>query len=215
MANLSDLTPEVRSHLSSPPESTVRRYLRRAAKQFCQDSLVWDRSIGTAEVEANGSAERSIVLHDNGATGDGRDFVAPAQAWITTVSRVLHTSAGADFDAERDEVDEAEYRFEVDERALVLRPGAITSTGTLDVRAALEPTRAAVTVPDFLVEQFGEGIADYAVFEMLTMPKQEWSDPDLALLFERKYQKRVSEARTHKARQGTRKSIEVTPFPFI
>ena len=204
MARVDDLIPDVRTHLSGAPDPTCRLYLRRSAKQFCKDSLVWDVPVLTAAVEANIDTHRTFAIDDD-------EFDVPEQAYITVVSRVELDVPGEN---EPRVVGERFVRFNIKTGVLTLRSGAITTSGDLEVSAVLEPTRSATTLPDFLVELWGTGIADYAIFQMLLMPKQEWSDPQLAEIFRDKYQRRVSEARTIRAREGTTKTIEVEPIPF-
>lgn len=213
MAVLDDLIPEARTHLSGVPEETVELYLRRAAKQFCRDSLAWDVSLGTRVLAAAPAATARYRLYLHGEAG-AEHFIAPGEAYINRVSQVRFTPSGSTPDSKRDVLEEDLYAYEHATRDLILYPGALSGAGTLDVNAVLEPARGAETLPDFLVELRGEGIVEYAIFELMTMPKQEWSDPELAALFKAKYDARVNEATVDKAREGTRKGIELAPFEF-
>lgn len=260
MAKLRDLIPEVRTHLSGAPETTVLLYLRQAAKQFCKDSLIWEVPIGTLDVQPNVNSRLVYQLYNghnvkgawsagdwavddivtsNGArylclvtrTAADTDppaddavgwmevaFVAPAQAYITAIEKVELEVTSDPEPRPLERLAEGlprPYTFNIKTGELTIRSGAITAAGTLEVFAQLEPTRAATTLPDFLVELWGVGIAEYAIFQMFLMPKQEWTDPALAEIFRDKYKRRVAEATELRAREGTSGGIEVSPIPFV
>ena len=252
---ISDLVPDVRTHLSGAPHATVLLYLNRAAKQFCQDSLIWDAELGTVTLAANPTSARTYRVYDGqnvmgawavgtwavdaivtsggrryiciaartnadtDAPGDDTEgwrevhFVAPAGAYINRISRVrIDPEDGTDEEV----LDERSYGFDVTTRELTIARGALLrDIGTLAIDAVLEPLKRTRTVPQWLIEAHGEGIADYAIYEMMMMPKQEWTAPTLAMAFKTKYEARVSEATVSRARRGTRRTIYLDPFPFV
>ena len=205
MAEIEDLIPEVRTHLSGASDPTVELYLRRASRQFCQDTRIWDVNIGSAEVAPPDEmdADTAIALP---STGADTAFVLPADSYINSVSAVR---------LDGDEVTAKNKAFDVVTRKLILRPGTIIQPGVLAVDVILEPRRGATTIPDFLFQLWGAGIADHAIWEMMTMPNQEWSNPVLAREFRKKYDLQVAEATVAKAREGVEKPIELEPTPFV
>ena len=207
MARVNDLIPDVRTHLKGAPERTVLRYIRRAVKQFCQDSRVWQLELGSKSVDPPDDTNARVVLAVP-STGDDDDYELPEQSTLNTLALVHFGDWDCPLDPKR-------YRYDVVTANLILRPGVIHQTADVYVEAILETARDATTIPDFLAEKWGEGIADYAIAEMMMMPDQDWSDPKLGGFFERKYQSRVSEAVIEKAREGTQNSIEVTPHEFV
>ena len=204
MAKLIDLIPEVRTHLAGAADPTVTLYLRRAAKQFCQDSKIWDVNIGSKAVTPPADTD-SAVRYVLPSEDPDDDFTLPAQSYINSISTVR---------LDDNEVDVKGYAFDLSTRELVMQARTILQAATLYVGAVLETARKATALPDFIFELWGDGIADYAVWEMMTMPKQEWSDPVLAEVFKKKYDDRVAEATVAKAREGTEKPIELLPFEF-
>lgn len=254
MARISDLIPLVRTHMSGAPEMMVQLYLRAAAKQFCQDTLVWDPPIGSEVVQSDVDRRRKYPIYngtnvkgpwvagahdvDDIVEVDGQrylcivartaadtdppaddavgwravSFVAPAQSYVNAVTKAEILPTG---EMEPRRVEDRYIRYDIKTQMLTLLPGAITTGGELEVFTVLEPTLTAKVLPDFLAERWGQGIADYAIFSMFLMPKQEWSDPELAEVFRDRYVRRVSEAQIQRAREGTTKTVEVEPIPFV
>lgn len=251
---LSDLVPRVRTHLSDVPEMTVKLYLNVAAKQFCQDTLVWDTSIGSTALVANTAEDVEYRLWDGtyvrGAwmpkawkvgditISDGGyyrallpreatdtdppamdtegweevDFVSPAATYITRLSRIRIEPGNNE---RAYDLSDTLYAFNIINRTVTIDRGAITrDQGILTIDAILEPQTNTQIVPEWLVELYGDGIADYAIHEMMMMPNREWSAPAMAGRFYSKYQQRVSEATVQKARRGTRRLIRLDPIPF-
>lgn len=211
MARLDELESAVKTHLSGVSEPTILRYLRRAAQQFCQDSKIWDVNIGSKEVmpDATPNLRRRIAVPST-AEGDS-SFVLPDQSYLNAVSRVRYALSPS---MEPKNLADSQWSYDIPTRELVLEPGAIFQTMTLHVDAILQTSASATQLPDWMAELWGEGISDYCTFEIMSMPKQEWSDPELAGVFKAKYDARVTEATTIKARKGSTQSIEVTPIPF-
>ena len=90
----------------------------------------------------------------------------------------------------------------------------LTLPGVLMLEGILEPTKGATTIPDFIVERFSECVANYALYEMMSMPGVAWSDINLSARFRRKYEARLAEAKVAKARKGTTGRIRVPNHPF-
>ena len=205
MANLKDIIPDVRTHLSGSAEIMVLQYLRRAAKQFCQDSLIWEHLMGSKVIGDNTLQEEpyTIVLPE---TGDDPDFTIPANSYINSISKIQ---------LDDEEVDIDNYGYDIVNQTLSIRPRTVDNQQTLKIYAVLEPTKGTNIIPDFLLERWGEGIADYAIWEMMSMSGREWSDRSMASTYKMKYESRVSEAKVAKGRKGTNQAIRLEPIPFV
>ena len=204
MAQILDLVPEVRTHLSGAPDITVELYLRRAVIQFCRDSRIWDVRIGQATVRpAMDDSEIEVPVP---SIDPVEDFVLPDSSIIRAISAVTLN--------DEDPLEGEYYAYSKAEAVLTLARRTVSRESTLRVKAILTPIDTAREFPNFL-DEWRSGIVDYAIYEMLTMPNQAWSDPILADHFNNEYDKRVAEATVEKARQGTEKPIRLQPIPFI
>ena len=200
MADLSELFPDVLTHLSGASEATVLAVPAPGAKQFCQDSRIWAVSMGTKDIDApDDLSEFSIVLPE-------ADLTIPDQSYINSVESVEIDNIG---------IDPKYYRYDVVSKTLTLNADTFRDTVTMEVYVVLETLRSSSTAPDFLLERWGEGIGDYALWEMMRMKGREWSDQRNADVYKMKYEQRVAEAKVEKAREGTGNAIEMPPIPFV
>ena len=214
MADLNDLIPDVRTHLSGSAESMVILYLRRASKQFCQDSLIWEHLMGSKVIGDTNSQEETytIVLPEPAADPDATppvpdpDFTIPANSYINSISVIQLDDKEVDID---------DYGYDIVNQTLSIRPRTLNNRQTLKIYAILEPVKSTDLLPDFLLERWGEGIADYAIWEMMSMSGREWSDRSMASTYKLKYESRVSEAKVAKARKGTSQAIRLEPIEFV
>ena len=211
MAQFIDLVPNVRTHLKGAPELTVLHYLKRGAKQFCNDSQIWDVNIGSKALQTTATVNRSRRIAVPSTAAGDTDFQLPEQSYLNAISRVRIATSDTQ---EPDDLADEYWGYDVPTRELILQPGAVLQSLTLYVDAILEVLSTATQLPDFLAELWGEGISDYAIFEMTSMPEVEWSNPELAKVFKAKYDSRVSEAVELKARKGSGQPIELDPIPF-
>lgn len=207
MATLKQMVPECRTHLSSVPQDTVILYLRRASKQFCQDSKKWDVEIGSATITPldNPYVDLEIPVP---SIGGETDYVLPAGSYINSISRLWLD------DMKKCPIDGEYYAYREADGVLELNQSILSQSQVLHIAAILEPTKAANSIPDWMFEKWSDAIVDYAIYEIMMMPGKDWYDPDLAGTFWRKYQGRVSEATTSKARGNTRKRIRMPVKEF-
>lgn len=201
---LSVLANPVRVHLRSAPDPTITLYLQRAARQFCHDSQAWIINVGMKSVSPAPTGQELKVAVPS--TGMDTDFVLPTESALNRIAEVR---------LDDNKLDDHGYRYDRPTAQIVLQPGVVMQAGALHVDAVLEPSLNAQNIPDFLGEQWGEGIADYAIYEMMMMPGQDWSNPVLAGAYRRKYHEMVSEATVDLARGGTRRGIRLAPIPFV
>ena len=211
MAQIRDLLPEVKTHLDSVPDLTAVTYLRRAVKQFCQDTGIW--TIKTDPVVINQSdlpmddklPFTGILPSDDYPVDETYPRVVFALQDV-----IINTYSSIDPQAQPNPFtyNVITKQFEIMRYLFGMFPA------NLEFLVQLQPTKAADTIPDFLVELRSEGIASYAIAELMAMPNRQWSDPRLSTLYMSKYQDRASEARTRKAKAGTTGPIPIDFLPF-
>ncbi|WP_419917456.1 hypothetical protein [Candidatus Poriferisocius sp.] len=212
MGALSDLYPTVRAHVSGVSDPLMATYLKRAAKQFCQDTKVWDVNVGKVDLQPPANPMLRFRIEVPSRTVGVTDFVLPAGSYLNSISRVRYA---IDPNMEPEDLPNEEWSYDIPTRDLVLEPRTISQAMTLHVDAVLENLSTASAVPDWMSELWGEGIADYCIFELLSLANKEWTDPALAGIFRGKYQARVSEATIAKARKGSRQPLETEPIAFV
>jgi len=212
MASLRDLIPEVRTHLDGAPDETCLLYLGRAAKQFCADSGVWVHDLGEGTVSPADDPNDYVYVAVPDSDNDDSPWEMPKGAYMHSVQKIMLGGRVLD---RITGTQEPVYMYDVVTGQLRMASRVITQDGeTLKVYAMLTPAKTASVLPEFLVERHAEGIASYAISQMLMMPNREWSDPRLASNFMVQYSQRVSESRVSVARGGTRGKIALKPIPF-
>ena len=85
---------------------------------------------------------------------------------------------------------------------MTIAGGAIQSAATLQVRGLFSPDDTATAIPSSL-GRWKLAIVDRAMYELLLMPNQEWTDRNIASEHLRTYNLRVAEATVAKSGKGT------------
>lgn len=178
MMDIDELLPEVLTHAHKCPEPLAIRYLRDAARDFCQQSRIW-RTTDTIPVSAPDYEgvctiqDAAIVLIESAHMGETalqpltlRQLDQLNRGWATETN----------LDDAGNELGTARYITQ-------LRPGSITlyprQIGTITARLILKPSRTAMQIPDFLVEDYGREIAAGALGDILLVPGTEYVNPQL------------------------------------
>ncbi|CEJ15944.1 hypothetical protein BN1110_06295 [bacterium YEK0313] len=173
MTELEELLREVLVHAPNAPEPMVIRYLREAAQELCRRTLVWRASdvirVVSPECEGILSIQDAQIHKVETAILNGRPLEA------VTVAKMDELEPGW---GRRYGNDQAQARW-----AVQTMPNTITvvprETGDLDVRMVLLPSRDALTVPDFLADQYGTAIGKGAAARILTINDDEFANPPL------------------------------------
>lgn len=93
------------------------------------------------------------------------------------------------------------YTYDDGRVALELAPNA---AGNLRILAALKPTRASTSFPEWIYERYIETIAHGAKARIMTIPKKPYSDPTTGAWHLGEYNGLIGEARVRMARGSTR-----------
>ena len=211
MANIRDLLPEVKTHLDSVPDVTALTYLRRAAKQFCQDTGIWTIRTEPVVVQQSDLPIDTDLPFTGTLPSDDFPVDETFPRVVFAIEDVIintYSSINREAQANPFSYDVITKEFEINRDLFSMYPANV------EFVVQLQPTKTADTIPDFLVELRSEGIASYALAELMSMPNRQWSDPRLSVLYMSKYQNRASEARTRKSRQGTTGPIPIDFLPF-
>ena len=80
----------------------------------------------------------------------------------------------------------------------------------LRLTGVLKPSRAATGVEDWIYETWADAIVSGTIARLALIPGKEWTDPGLAEINNRQYQKAVTHARIRDAR-GVHRSVVLRP----
>lgn len=94
-------------------------------------------------------------------------------------------------------------------------PPELSEDDAVTITAAFQPTLAATRVPDILYDDYAADIAAGALYQLMLMPQQPWSNPPLALQNEKRFNAAISGAAAL-ARTGLGTgSLRVRPRSFV
>ena len=205
------LVPEVRTHLDSAPTVTCEIYLNKAVKQFCRDSGAWVVSLGTTEIMPSSDNKLPVTVKVPDSDNINSPWTVPDNGYVHRIKKIL--LAGAE--VERIDAYTPAYKYDYVTETLLIEPHYVVSNPTsLEVYAVLTLAKGAKEMPLFFFERFSEAITNFAISQMMMMPKQLWTSSSGAQWFLRQYKLRASEAGVEVARGGTSGPVNLEPRPF-
>lgn len=162
-----DLTPELSVLIPHCPEPTQVVELRRAARQFCQDSRIWSRPFQLYTVAG---LDRYVVDPPEQASIVATD-------WLSLNGRRLDGRSTAQFSDQHPGAMQARPReyYHYPGGELILSPTPDRQY-VVEGAMALQPVRAATRLPDWLGDEWGDGIISLAAARLAMVPGKAWSD---------------------------------------
>ena len=175
MREIDELLPYVMPYAPGCAEPTAVQHLREAVIRFCERTRCW-RFIDTFQT-----------------TGEHHEILAvPSDAvlfeieWAKFNERELEAvSPQAATWHNQDGYTEPRYITQVNPNCVSLEPHAV---GELVISMFLKPAPTALEIPAFMICDFGRALADGALATLLLLPNQPFTNPQLAMVFETKFQ---------------------------
>lgn len=169
--DIDEFLPDVKTFARACPDPLARRFIREAARELCQRGRVWKErdefDVTASNCEGVCSFEDASIDTIEWAMLDETELEPKTPAWLDDWQ--------ADW-ATTDEVGTARFITQLTPNSVAIVPKA---AGRLQVRYALIPSRTAMTMPDFLLEQYGTEIAKGAAGRILVLPNTEYTNPQL------------------------------------
>ncbi|MND20859.1 hypothetical protein D3C76_48030 [compost metagenome] len=178
MTDLDIFLPRIMPYAPGCPEPTAHAAILDAARTFCERTRLW-RDEDSFEI--TGDTCNVICVPDGAEL-----FEIETASWDDSP---LEPIAFADL--ERDHptwrTDDGSPRFisQAGMDSIVLAPRG--STGTLRLRLFLKPSTSADELPDFLAKHYLRVIADGALAEILMIPQQPFTSPELATFYSERF----------------------------
>lgn len=164
----------------------VNLHLRETAREFCHRTSAWRQALTAVDTVA---AQAAYAL----ATPADSELVRVTELTVNEILLWRHNAreqAGTDSDdLPSYGIDEPPFTLDSNLTTLTLATDEIPDaavTGGLVVTAALKPTAAAATLPDFLLTQHSEAIR-YGTLARLMKMKKPWGDRPLAMDYEMRW----------------------------
>lgn len=209
---LDDLFPFIQPAITSCPNGVVRSAILRAAIQFCKDSLAWSEwqdmipvsnTIHTFEIDLPAKDCHLVAVREIWASN--RELTPKNMAEIARMMPDWQTSQG-----------DPQYYNQPSATEVRLFPIPVNQqVGTMvTIRAAFAPTVAATTLHPDLVNLYFEAITHGATYLLMSMPKQPWTDIQLADFHRNAFLTEIDKTKIEMLKDRTVSSNKVTPRKF-
>lgn len=201
MASWDDFLPDVLAHCPSAPVPTVRRVLRRAAREFCQRTFVW----------------KVWLVCNQASSPDLTDytFALPTDSELVRLEKVNADGKPVGIsmqDVPTDDWTDEDTAAEMDpQQAITASLVGFTITGepladTAVVKAfvSLQPTRLAATCAlELLATRYFESIVNGALAKLFAIKGSTWGDPQETLKYEALFEAAIGRAINNVSRGHT------------
>lgn len=183
MKDLDEFLPNIRPFAPGVPDLVAYEYIRQAAIEFCEKTRLWrydDVFTLSAENPEAVIAPSGAVIHEI----ERIDFndqqltkATPAQLdeWLP-----LWRAGTLDGNPQ--------YFTQTEPNTVALVP---LGDGELKVWVWLKPAQDAEEVPDFMVDQYRQIIADGALTRILMIPGQSFTNAEMAMAFSAAFQEKL------------------------
>lgn len=194
--SVANFLPLVMPWVQGAPQMGIRAEIVRSAVRFCDLTGVWTENADPINVVAathtyaitnpvSVTNAQPVMVKQAKYDGDKLNPTTPAE--LATLSADWQDTTGT-----------PTKFYQISQATIRLYPIPETGdalTDGLELYVTYKPTLSATTVPDFLLNHYGFGIAAGAISALLSMPGRSWTNLDLAAYYAKKFAAEVTSAR--------------------
>jgi hypothetical protein len=183
MIELDVFLPKILPRVEGAARPAVYDAIRVAAQEFCTRTRLW-RETDTLQTVSDdldivAVPQGAVLFEIESARFEGHELEPQSISWLDdNVARWRESTA-----------DMPRHITQTEPDTVRLVPMA---TGTLDLSLYLKPADDAGYLPDWMGNHYKQVIADGALAELLTMPGQAYTSPELAMFYSDRFDKRVT-----------------------
>lgn len=179
MKSFSDFLPFVTPFAPSAPDPLATHYIRQAAIDFCQRTRFW-RYVDEFDV-AGDTTEIIAVPGQSSLFEIEKAWFQPTSEsrWVELTKKPYAEIDQSLLDQEANTYTLPNIISQIDYNSVTLVPRA---SGKLRISMFLTPSYDAKSCPDNLFNNFASTIADGALSDILMIPEQPYTNPNLAAL---------------------------------
>ena len=191
------------------PDITVLETARDVVRDFCSETHIWQ--------------EWGDIYLDSSI--DVYDLVPPAKSEIITVSRLVRDNR--DISPVTSSMPGIDVNFEGAVKGSINRgwhfepPDSVrfaalpSEQGIVYARMVLMPEADADSFPDWLWQKYQEGLVSGVFAKLFIQHGMKWSNPGLAQLYLRDYNKKIGRAKVNLVKAHTNASLRVKARRFV
>jgi hypothetical protein len=194
MATLDDILNEIRPNVPKASVLSIRRALRTALRRFCTESQAWRTDVN------NYSLTAGTIEHDLSAelpTGAGIYAFSDAPTQVSD-GKPIHLSSPQELNRIlpnwRNTTGTVSYCYLVSPTTVAFIKAGSSSIA-VDMNLVLMPLQNSTAIDDDFLENYWEALASGAIAGLLSMPGQEWSNPNLAQTYAATFASLIEDAR--------------------
>lgn len=185
--------PDVALEVQDCPALVIRHHTIKVLTDFCKQSRYLRETLAPISVVA-GTAAYAVAPSDN-----TQQLVRVEEVWFNGVQLDPITTSELDAEVENWRTDTGTpvlYTWTDEKLQLVPVPDT-TAAGALEVRIsyAIDPTATLVGFDPILYKRFDNGLAAGIKASLMMIPNKAWSNPDLAMAYQRDYKVAVALAK--------------------
>jgi hypothetical protein len=181
------------------PEPIAEAHVRDAVRDFCASTRCWRRVQTTVLV----GTETEIIVAPAGANLHELEDASFNDKPLTPVA---YDDATFDYPVEPYQI------TQINPTSFVLAPKFWP--GTVKISAFMKPSQAAIDVPDFILDQYGQHIGHGALSTILAIPEQPFSNPQMAGYYRQLFQD-AKDANFNANRRGQQRARTRTRPQFM
>ncbi|WP_331373766.1 phage adaptor protein [Sinorhizobium chiapasense] len=196
MTDIDDFLPQVLLHAPNCSDIVAYRFIREAAREFCDRTQAWRESESMTVIAPDGEAVSTVsdaeIILIQRAELDGTPLKPQTVAWLDDNEPGWETTT---------DTGTARYITQTAPNTVSVVP---KQSGFLTMRLVLKPSLSALTLPKFLLDQWGVEIGKGAAGRVLLLPGNENAAFGQALLTEFNACLGTEAIRAAKGQQGAR-----------
>lgn len=192
--------------LPACPEPMMDLHLREVARDFCLRTSAWAMPLDAIDMVA------SQAIYD--IDSPEPESVVTRVTQLTSNNVLLWRDVDPKYSEDAPKYRRGEPPFTVSNDLLQITliadevPTAAVSGG-LQLIGALQPSRSASTLPDFLLTVYSEAMRVGTLSRLMAMSKQTWTDQAMAAVYAREWEQKLGFAGYQVNVGNTRKTLRV------
>lgn len=207
MKLLDEFLPQILTYAPGCPVPVAFDHIRSAAQRLCERARIWRESDRITV-----SADESIIVVPDGAVlyEIERAYFNGMPLDPVSVSDLDRLCPGWQRGAADGRVGMPRWITQMEPNSIRVLPFPVDG-GDLDVSLFVKPSEDCEELPDFFADQYRRVIADGALSEILVLPKQNFSDANLAGFFASRFERELDRLSTMNLRGQQRAPIRTVP----
>lgn len=183
----------------------VHDAIRVAAQEFCTRTRLWrEHDVIETIVEYDGimvAPTDAVIFEIESAVFDGYHLEPTSISWLDANKPGWRGWGEA----------QPVYITQTEPDTVKLVPAY---KGRLDLHVILKPSDEAEYFPDWLADHYSQVIADGALAELLTIPAQEFTNPELAMFYAQRFDNRLNNMSSANLKGQQKARVRTKPFWF-